>query len=43
MKNINLKVKIRGTPEYALAQDKAQAFFGILLERIVKLAASENE
>lgn len=43
MKNIDLKVKIRGTPEYALAQDEVQAFFGILLERIVKLAASENE
>ena len=43
MKNIDLEVIIRGTPKDALAQDEAQAFFGILLERIVKLAAEENE
>lgn len=43
MKNIDLKVKIRGTPKDALAQDEAQVFFEILLERIIKLAAEENE
>ena len=43
MKNIDLEVIIRGTPKDALAQDEAQAFFDILLERIVKLAAEENE
>ena len=43
MKNIDLEVIIRGTPKDALAQDEAQAFFGILLERIAKLAAGENE
>ena len=39
----NIEVIIRGTPKDALAQDEAQAFFGIILERIVKLAAGENE
>lgn len=43
MKNIDLEVIIRGTPKDALAQDEAQVFFEILLERIVKLAAGENE
>lgn len=43
MKNIDLEVISRGTPKDALSEDKAQAFFGILLERIVKLAAGENE